>query len=179
MANALSNGRHDALLDWLGASFPAACAGYAAIQLGPLFGAPALPTAIGVAGTLFVIAFVVMRSVTPPEPSFIIPEIEVGADELVLDQAWADVASELNELSLDRPLVEQRSAELAELLLEDALGAPDPGSRVVQLFAPDQLRQRIDRHLANARQSEGPGPTDASDALSAALAELKRSLHRS
>lgn len=177
MAKALSHARYDPLLDWLGASFLAACAGYSATQLGPLFGAPALQTAIGVAGTMFLIAFVMMRSVAPAEPSFIIPEIEVGADELVLDRSWADVASELDELLLDRPLVEQRSAELAELLLDDALGAPDPQSRVVQLFAPDQLRQRIDRHLANARAVEAAGPTDASDALSAALAELKCSLH--
>lgn len=178
MANALSKGRHDALLDWLGASFPAACAGYAAIQLGPLFGAPATQTAIGLAGTMFVMAYLFMRSVRPAQPSFAIPEIQVGTGELTLDQVWRDVAGELDELLLDRPLVEQRSAELAELLLEDALGAPDPDSRVVQLFAPDQLRQRIDRHLANARESEGVGPVDASDALSAALAELKRSLNR-
>lgn len=178
MATAFLRGRYDVLLDWLGASFPAACAGYAAIQLGPLFGVPALQTAIGVAGTMFVIAFVVMRSVAPAEPSFIIAEIGAGAEELVLDQAWAEVASELDELVLDRPLVEQRSAELAELLLEDALGAPDPQSRVVQLFEPDQLRQRIDRHLANARAVEAADPADASDALSAALAELKRSLYR-
>lgn len=178
MPNALNHGRHDALLDWLGASFPAACAGYSAIQLGPLFGAPALQTAVGAAGTMFVIAFMVMRSVRPAQPAFAIPEIQVDADELVLDQAWRDVASELDELLLDRPLVEQRSAELAELLLEDALGAPDPSSRVVQLFAPDQLRQRIDRHLANARQTDSAAPADASDALSAALADLKRSLNR-
>lgn len=178
MAQALLRGRYDVLLDWLGASFPAACAGYAAIQLGPLFGAPGLQTAIGVAATMFVIAFVVMRSVAPAEPSFLMPQIEVGAGELVLDQAWAEVANELDELLLDRPLVDQRSAELAELLLEDALGAPDPQSRVAQLFAPEQLRQRIDRHLANARAVEAADPADASDALSAALADLKRSLRR-
>jgi hypothetical protein len=177
MANALHRGRYDVLLDLFGASFPAVCGGYAAIQLGPMFGFPPLQTAIGVAGTLFVTAFAVMRSVAPAERSFVIPQLQPGREMPRLAQAWADVASEFDELLLDRPLIARRSAELAELLLEDALGPPDPHSRVVQLFAPDEMRKRIDRHLANA-VAEAASPTHAGDALSAALADLRHSLRR-
>ena len=69
---------------------------------------------------------------------------------------------------------------MAELLLDDPLPAADPDSRVVQLFADGrmptagQLKHRIDRHLADGAR---PGtPSDASDALSEALAALRRSL---
>jgi len=48
------------------------------------------------------------------------------------------------------------------------------------LLTPGQLLERIERHMATGsmhvvREFEGPAP-DASDALYAALSELKRSL---
>ncbi len=59
-----------------------------------------------------------------------------------------------------------------ELLLDDVLVQPEPDSRVVQLFDPmptaRDLHTRIDRHPRS-------GP-DASQALSDALRELRRSL---
>ena len=168
------------MIDWVGATVPALCAAYAAMRVAPLFGAGALGSAVGAGGVMFLIAFAFMASVKPQAATYAIavPAREVDDETLILDRVWQEVADELDELVLDRPLVETRTSELAELLLDDALGAPDPGSRVVQLFAPDQLKQRIDRHLANARAHDAVPAGDASDALSQALAELKQSLQR-
>jgi hypothetical protein len=66
------------------------------------------------------------------------------------------------------------------LVLDDVLAAIGPDSRVVRLFdrtampTPGQLQVRIDDHLGQG--SAAADPTDASQALSDALAELKRSL---
>jgi len=66
------------------------------------------------------------------------------------------------------------------LVLDDALAEMSPDSRVVQLFdrsampTPAQLRARIDRHLAGGASNETT--PDASEALFAALADLRRSL---
>jgi len=67
------------------------------------------------------------------------------------------------------------------LELDDILTEMGPEARVVRLFdrrampTPGQLKSRIDSHLD---QSPPPSATsDASQALSAALAELRRSLH--
>lgn len=181
MADALAKGRYDTVLDWLGAGFPAACAGYAALQVAPLVGQPPLASAGIASASVFAIAFAVMHAVKPAAITFALPVLDGDAGdpgELLLDRRWSEVAGELDELLLDQPLIETRSAELAELLLDDALGAPDPDSRVVQLFAPGQLRERIDRHLANARDQQYLAPAEAADALTEALAELRRSLHR-
>jgi hypothetical protein len=75
-------------------------------------------------------------------------------------------------------LTDVQAAE--ELLLDDILDALGPDSRVVRLFAPGelptagQLKASIDQHL-RARRSPTEIP-DASQALSDALAELRRSL---
>jgi hypothetical protein len=67
-----------------------------------------------------------------------------------------------------------------ELLLEDVLASPTADSRVVQLFGgrtkltPGELQANIDRHLE--QQGSPSQPPDAAAALSAALAELRRSL---
>lgn len=66
------------------------------------------------------------------------------------------------------------------LVLDDVLAAIGPESRVVRLFdrtampTPGQLQVRIDDHLGQG--SAAADPMDASQALSDALAELKRSL---
>jgi hypothetical protein len=70
--------------------------------------------------------------------------------------------------------------EDAALELDDVLVEVAPDSRVVQLFdptaipTPGQLKARIDRHL-DGGTSHSPSP-DASEALFAALADLRRSL---
>jgi hypothetical protein len=55
-----------------------------------------------------------------------------------------------------------------ELVLEDALAEVSPDARVVRLFGLSQ--SQFSRH-------PGSAPPDASQALSEALAELRRSLH--
>jgi len=66
------------------------------------------------------------------------------------------------------------------LELEDVLAEIGPEARVVRLFdpkrmpTPGQMKSRIDDHLAQG--SAADAPIDASQALSDALAELKRSL---
>lgn len=55
-----------------------------------------------------------------------------------------------------------------ELILEDRLAEVSPDARVVRLFGPSQS------HLSC---HPGSAPPDASQALSEALAELRRSLH--
>ena len=76
-------------------------------------------------------------------------------------------------------------AAVAELLLDDPLPAPAHNSRVVQLFAggrmptAGQLQRRIDRHLADSERGRpSRHQIDASDALSEALAEFRRSLRQ-
>ena len=72
--------------------------------------------------------------------------------------------------------------QVDELLLEDRLAMPDPDSRVVRLFSAEamptagQLRERIDRHLACSSRTAPPVIPDASQALFAALADLRSSL---
>jgi hypothetical protein len=79
----------------------------------------------------------------------------------------------------ETPVVEDAGSEEAgELLLEDALPAPEPDSRVVRLFDParmptaGELQARIERHL---RSPARPLP-DATQELHDALAALRQSL---
>jgi len=86
-------------------------------------------------------------------------------------------------LRLQDMLAEASAAEQGakELLLDDALPAAEPDSRVVRLFrAPEmptagELRTRIDRHLVSRGGAPGPA-TDHSGELFEALESLKRSL---
>ena len=71
-------------------------------------------------------------------------------------------------------------AAIDELLLEDVLGQITPESRVVRLFdrkampTPGELKSRIDAHIGQGVAAAVP--VDASQALTDALAELRRSL---
>ena len=172
-------------LDWLvelaGAAAPAMAVAFAAAKVAPLNGWPVAPALLIGGATTFAAAFVAMR-IIPAETRFLaLPEFHgvVLEDELLLDQP---VAGDLDELLLDQPLMEEGAAAVAELLLDDALPVPAPDSRVVQLFADGrmpsagQLLTRIDRHLNDSGKSAPAA--DASDALSEALAELRRSLRQ-
>lgn len=78
----------------------------------------------------------------------------------------------------------------APLVLDDILDEIGPDARVVSLFdrrampaprpTPGQLQTRIAEHMKDGTPPAAPsdlaGPSDASQALSAALAELRRSL---
>lgn len=66
--------------------------------------------------------------------------------------------------------------EREALLLDDVLASMGPDSRVVRMFAPDQmptagqLQSRIDRHIGGARDE------DAAEALHQALADIRKAL---
>jgi hypothetical protein len=100
-----------------------------------------------------------------PQPIFEMVEIKpIQMDELLLTDADRLPAGD------DQP----------PLVLDDILVETAPDSRVVQLFdrsampSPGQLKARIDQHL-DGGTPRSPSP-DASEALFAALAELRRSL---
>jgi hypothetical protein len=99
-----------------------------------------------VAAAAFLHAYAVLRNVRAEEPSYVLPDFEPVPIELAPEA--------------------QDSG--AELLLDDRLTRVDPDARVVQLFGPGQGPATGDRSSSN--------PADASEALSEALAELRRLL---
>ncbi len=182
--------RHRARFDWLielgGASvFGLGCA-YAALKLAPSF-ALAPPVAAIVCGmSFFLLGILALRAahggpathrlaafaIAPVESTELLLDLPITTDELLLEVPFNDP------LLLDTPFADV-------LLLEDELPKPDPASRVVQLFAslpmptPGQLKERIDRHLAGEPSNSAdrrPSSNHASEALYAALDELRRSL---
>lgn len=174
-----------ARLDWLaeiaGAVSLAIAAGYAALMAAPSLGLPAAwaTGAVGLASLGF--GWLAIRAVKAPPEEFDLARFDLPplpADEPLLLEDLAEVDQAL--------LLEDVFEEGGALLLDDPIEMADPASRVVRLFASlempsaGELKQRIDRHLANADRLAPVGPpmgeADASDALFAALAELKRSL---
>ena len=178
--------RQTARFDWLvelgDASALGLAAGFAAFKAAPSFAlVPATAmAACGIAGSC--LGLLTMRAVGSGPRMHRLPEFGIELIE-------AEDTLELTEVAEEPLLLEERYEEPVEelaFLLEDALPATHADSRVVQLFAsppmptPGQLKERIDRHLATGtmhvvREFEGPAP-DASDALFAALNELRRSL---
>jgi hypothetical protein len=136
------------LFDLGGASALAGAAGFAFFELGP---SDYLPFGAAVAASLtFVAAYALLR--------------RIGNEPAALPlSSFATAAIELE-------------PEPEALLLDDILASMGPDSRVVRLFAPDQmptagqLQERIDRHIG------GMSETDAADALHQALAEIRKSL---
>lgn len=178
-----------AQLDWLlelaAALAPATAAAFAGARLGPIYGWPMTPALlVGFAAT-FAMAYGAVRLVPAEARLFALPVVEqaiLAIDAAPDDVLWLDERLEHEELLLDERWTEVSPSDLvAELLLDDPLPAADPHSRVVQLFAvgrvptAGQLKSRIDQHLA-----EGRRPVielrDDSDALSEALADLRRSI---
>ena len=98
-------------------------------------------------------------------------------DELLLTEADR-LYDELLLTKADR--LHSAPAEDEPLILDDILAEIGSDARVVRLFdrrsmpTPGQLKSRIDGHLQQA--STPTAPVDASQALSEALAELRRSL---
>ena len=175
--------RFDWLADLCGAGSLAAAGGYAALKIAPAFSlaAPAIMTAAGFAGFVVGSPF---REL--PLGDFAVAQIEreEHSEPLLLDTLY-DEPLLLDQVAEYEPLlVEDVIEDESAMLLVDALQAAGPGSRVVQLFAhqpmptPGQLKDRIDRHLAGGPRHPSPlAPVpDASQALYAALNELKRSL---
>ena len=181
MSKAQDSGSLDWLVEMAGASAPAIAVAFAAFKVAPLNGWSIAPAMLIGGVATFAAAFTAMRLIPAEARLHALPDFHgvVLEDELLLDQP---VAAEDDILLLDQPLLEQAAAAVAELLLDDPLPMAEPGSRVVQLFADGrmpsagQLLNRIDRHLGDNGKKL---PTaDASDALSEALAELRRSLRQ-
>lgn len=189
MGQAHDRGRLDWLVELAGASAPALAAAFAAAKVAPVNGWTASIASLIAGVGVFGAAYVAMRLVPAEARHLDLRHFHalVLEDELLLDQPvefdelLLDQPIEFDELLLDQPLIAGSEA-IAELLLDDPLPVPAIDSRVVQLFAEGrmpnagQLRDRIDRHLADAGK-QAPS-TDASDALSEALAELRRSLRQ-
>lgn len=131
------------------------------------------------------------RRVQHRVPVFDVRDIEPEAmDELVLSDSdrLPDTAelvlSDSDRLNPDELLLADsdrlQPGSHDPLVLDDILAELGPDSRVVRLFdrkampTPGQLKRRIDSHLEEGSGVAG-GP-DASQALSDALAELRRSL---
>jgi hypothetical protein len=149
------------------AAAAAALAGAIAFAGSMLAGWTAMPLALlGFAAT-----FAILRQVQDGTESYFLPGFEP-----------ADLPNHSQELVLTEEMIIERPAAGPgeELVLDDVLAEIEPDSRVVRLFDPRQmptpgeLRANIDRHLRPDRSAANP---DATQALSEALAELRRSLH--
>ena len=116
---------------------------------------------------------------------FDVADIETIDDELLLTDADRVpdelVLTDADRVSDELILTDGDRLHAGEtLVLDDILAQLGPDSRVVRLFdrsampTPGQLRSRIDRHRGQA--AARPVAPDASQALSDALAELRRSL---
>lgn len=155
-------GRFDWLVELIGAVVPAAAAGFAVLKLAPNW-------ALAAAAGTFALAYLAMQMVRPEPRTHALAGFEL---------AQIDALPQAGELLLE----DIHAEEAGELLLEDALPSPQADSRVIKLFAVDaiptagQLKARIDRHLATAARPDVQQVPDASDALFAALADLRRSL---
>lgn len=113
---------------------------------------------------------------------------EIADDELLLTAEDRVGTAELLLTDVDRVEPDELLLTAAErmgtaappLELDDILAELSPDSRVVRLFdrkampTPGQLKTRIDSHLEQGRPA--PVQSDAAQALSDALAELRRSL---
>lgn len=139
----------------------------------------------GAALAAFLLSSLAMRAVPRPTSRFSPPIFnlaELGAfeaDELLLSAEDRLAPEELLLTEADRVAAAPPSEAAEPLLLDDVLAQLGPDSRVVRLFdrksmpTPGQLQSKIDHHLGNRTSGVN---YDASEALSEALAELRRSL---
>ena len=167
MELALRDNPAETAVDVAAAAVFAAASAFAASAL---FGWVAVPAGLLASIPVFLLLRQVQRDtichVLPIFQPEALPEQEYGHDELLLT---AEMALKPSAIPSD------------ELVLDDVLAALEPDSRVVRLFDPDQMptpgefKANIDLHLHRAQA--GPNPPDATQALSDALAQLRRSLH--
>lgn len=135
---------------------------------------------------LRVIRAMAERKTDMPIPVFNVRDLEPEFDELVLSDSDRLDSGELVLTDADRLdsdellLTDAQRVPEEPLALDDILAELGPESRVVRLFDPKsmptagQLKTRIDDHLGEGRRPAAP--SDASQALSEALAQLRRSL---
>lgn len=175
-------GRYDSWVDSGSAAIMGGAIGYSLLIALPGLGLAA-SAAAGLAG--LGITYLIMRQIGPRPQALAMAEalaplpfdgpVELGGD--FVDEPVA--------LAAPQPALEEGGDEL---LLDDILAEMTPSSRVVRLFAPDaaptagELKERIDRHLADGERAGLAGPIelselpDASDALAAALDRVRHSL---
>lgn len=152
---------------------------------------PELGLGIGVAAIIaYFLSKGVLQSVADRDRGFTmrafdVREIETIDDALILTEDDRVGATELvltaeDRMEPDELLLTDRAPATEEPLeLDDILNELGPDSRVVRLFdrkampTPGELKTRIDGHL---HQAPARPLSDASQALSDALAELRRSL---
>ena len=173
------------LFDIASAAIPAGAAAYSASRLAPLLDWPGAIAILSAGVAVFAVGLLLMRAIgrrSPPNATaYSFSDERAFPAELLLETMWEEAVAADDELLLDRPVDDQVDA-LAELILDDPLPSPQPGSRVVQLFAArpnaGELVNRIERHLGRTTSALPPAPADASDALRRALDELRRSLRQ-
>lgn len=152
--------RIEAAIDAAAAAALAGAIAFAAVTLL----APGAVWTAAAAGLTFLAAHALLRRVASQPARFALA-------------TFAETLLEPNELILTGADRLEQPEE--PLVLDDILAAMGPDSRVVRLFNPAsmptaaQLSRRIDRHLD---KKSVPPQADASDALHAALDELRRSL---
>lgn len=164
-------------MDWASEDHPAERAAdgaaAAAFAAAVAFAAWSLAVATGPATALaaaaFLLAYALLRQVPVEQSSFALPNFELMPVE----------PKQAGELLLTRRHQAHRVETDNALVLEDRL-ALDPDSRVIRLFDPRRAPTSGDFQASIARPSDWSSPgsasSDASEALSAALAELRRSL---
>lgn len=187
--NARMINRIEAVVEQLSATFLAGAVGYAAYEAS---GERLLYGACGSAAACL-LCLLVMRAATGGRASFPIQVFDVGdlaapeLDELLLTEKLGDELVLTQSDRLDAELVLTDADRLRDgigtvtepLILDDVLAAVDADARVVRLFdrkampTPGQMSSSIERHLDRGTGSPHP---DAAQALSDALAELRRSL---
>jgi len=180
----------------------AAAVGYAAYGISAASGMDP-QVAIGAAGA-GVLAYLpcnrLLRGVGGGRARFAVSDFQVRhaefaepSDELLLDERVVPEELLLTDRAHPDELLLTESDRVdgdAPLVLDDILAEIGPDARVVRLFdrrampapgpTPGQLQSRIAEHMKDGTSPAAPpnlaGPSDASQALSAALAELRRSL---
>ena len=181
--NAKFTGRLQKGVELIASASLAGAVGFAAYAMLPavLSRAQANVLAITAAIAAFLIASLILRQGAKAKPSIRTAAFEVVEFEPcdVRELSLADEGpAESEELVLgEADRLDRPDSEALEL--DDVLAAIGPDSRVVRLFdrkampTPGQLQTQIDEHLVQRM----PVPArDASQALSDALAELRRSL---
>ena len=167
-------------------------AGYAAYALAN--GAPQRALyAAGASALAYILCLMGMKAASAGKARFDIRIFDVSSlgisepEELLLTEQLTDelVLTQSDRLDAELVLTDAdrlpgASASMSEpLILDDVLAAVGADARVVRLFdrkampTPGQMSSRIERHLDGGA---GSGHPDASQALSDALAELRRSL---
>jgi hypothetical protein len=163
----------------------AAAVGYAVYSLlAPVIPEPGPGIAAGIAAlTACLASWRGLKAAARQDPRFAIPIFNVReidgfytADELLLTDADR-LNDELLLTAADRvDAIERAGSELLEL--DDILAELGPDARVVRLFDPQamptagEIKSRIDSHIEKGAMA----PADDSQALFAALAELRQSL---